>query len=138
MIILDTSLLSVVFRRRRQGAKEVRVQEVYRGLVAGERSLAVPGIVCQELLSGARDDEMLRRLDLLLLGFPLLLATRQDHALAAHIRNGCRRVGVAVGSVDCLIAAHAVAHGASLFTLDQDFTRMAPHCGLKLYTWTHS
>lgn len=31
-----------------------------------------------------------------------------------------------------LIATLAIQHGASLLTTDQDFMRLAPHCGLTL------
>jgi len=53
--------------------------------------------------------------------------------LAARIANSCRRKGVATSAVDCLIAALATFNDAFLFTLDEDFSRMAPVCGMKLF-----
>ena len=36
-------------------------------------------------------------------------------------------------TIDSLIAAIALEHGATVFTLDQDFSRIARITGLKLY-----
>jgi len=43
---------------------------------------------------------------------------------------------VPVATIDCLIAAVAVAHDARLLTADQDFTRMTPWSGLRLLAIT--
>jgi predicted nucleic acid-binding protein len=66
-------------------------------------------------------------------GFPLLLATRETHVVAAELRSRCRAKGVAAGAVDCLIAAHAIESGAELLTTDEDFKHMAKHTDLRLY-----
>ena len=95
--------------------------------------VAIPGIVLHELLSGARTDIQFTRLQRLLEAFAILTAERQDHVLAAQISNACRRQGLSMSAVDCLIAALTTSREALLFTLDEDFSRMAPICGLKLF-----
>ena len=132
MIVLDTSILSLAFRRREQHVEASPVAEL-RNLIARDTPMAIPGIVLQELLSGVRTRDRLRLLDQALGSFPLLLATRKTHVRAAEVANACRSKGIAVTSDDCLIAAHAILSNAALFTVDRDFERIASHCGLRLH-----
>lgn len=101
-------------------------------MVAEDAPVGVPGIVLQELLSGVRSEAEFTRLKSLMEGFPLVIADTAHHLSAARIANLCARKGVATSTVDCLIAAMAISKKAPLFTIDQDFARMAPHCGLTL------
>jgi predicted nucleic acid-binding protein len=132
MIVVDTSVLSGVFRRRPNGHPRDQATEQFIALTTADAPIAIPGIVVQELLSGVRTSEAFHQLDAALSGFRLLLASRATHRLGATIRNQCRRAGIAAATTDCLIAAHAVEHDAALFTVDQDFQRMAKHCELRL------
>jgi len=125
-------VLSVVFRRLRRAEPPPRVVKQFAALVEDDAPLGIPGIVLQELLSGVRTATQFAKLDEILDGFPLLLATRQTHISAARVRNQCRASGLAASTVDCLVAAHALVAGATLMTLDDDFRRMAPHVGLTL------
>jgi len=53
---------------------------------------------------------------------------------AANV-NLPHRLGLIPSStIDSLIAAIALEHGASIFTLDQDFVRIARMTGLELYS----
>lgn len=133
MILLDTSVLSLAFRRRAGGEQEAQVAATLRRLVARDAPMGIPGIVLQELLSGVRTAQEFDRLKGLMGGFPLVMARREDHVTAAQIANACARKGVPISTVDCLIAALATSRKAALFTLDTDFSRMAPHCGLTLF-----
>lgn len=87
--------------------------------------LAVPGIVLQELLSGVRTREQFERLDGVMQPFPLLLATREHHLLAARITNTCRAAGIATTTPDTLIAASTILAGGTLLTWDADFAYIA-------------
>ncbi len=132
MIVLDTSVLSLAFRRRRRGAGDPPTVAALRKLIADDVPLAVPGIVLQELLSGVRDREQFRRLRASRAGFPVILAQEAHHVRAARINNACRSHGVVCSAIDALIAAVTIESDGSLFTTDLDFQRIAPHCGLKL------
>ena len=132
MILLDTSVLSLAFRRRRAREAEPQVSVALRRLVAEDAPMGVPGIVLQELLSGVRTLQEFDRLKGIMDGFPLVIARREDHLTAARIANACARKGVPTSTVDSLIVALAVSRKAALFTIDKDFARMAPHCGLIL------
>jgi len=133
MIFLDTSVLSLAFRRRRGGEPEPRVAVVLRRLVADDAPMGVPGIVLQELLSGVRTPQEFDHLMGIMAGFPLVIARREDHLAAARVANACAREGVPTSTVDCLIAALAITRQAALFTLDADFARMAAPSGLTLF-----
>lgn len=132
MILLDTSVLSLVFRRGRKREPEPGVVAVVRRMVREDVPLAVPGIVLQEVLSGVRTEAQFLRLRNLLEAFPIVVAERRDHVAAAHIANACRRKGIATSAVDCLISALATERDARLLTLDEDFARIARHSDLKL------
>jgi predicted nucleic acid-binding protein len=131
VIVLDTSILSLAFRRRRREADPPAVAGLRR-LIAEDVPLAVPGIVLQELLSGVRSREQFRKLRTSMAGFPLLLASEVHHVRAAQIHNACRSRGAACSAIDALIAAISIESGSMLFTADADFQRIAPCCGLKL------
>jgi len=133
VILLDTSVLSAALRRRRRSAGELRAADSLAELIGNDVPVAIPGIVLQELLSGVGDEAQFARLADLTHPFPVIMAERKDHVAAARIANGCRRRGVSVSTIDCLTAALAVERGAALFTLDADFRRMAPYCGLTLF-----
>lgn len=132
MIVVDTSVLSLAFRRRASIAVEPAAVTLLRRMMSDDIPLTIPGIVLQELLSGVRREEDSSRLQRLLEGFPILLADRDHHVAAADISTACRRHGIAVTAVDCLIAALAISVEAPLFTIDRDFLRMAIHCGLQI------
>ncbi len=133
MILVDTSVLSLAFRRKAKTVPEPPLVRIFRGLVVADQPVAVPGIVLQELLSGVRSASEFTRLLGLMQGFPKVLATEESHASAAKIFNACRQAGITVSTVDCLIAATVIETRSRLLTGDEDFVLMAPHCGLHLY-----
>jgi predicted nucleic acid-binding protein len=134
VIILDTSVLVAAFRRR-SAEDEPAAVRVLRQLIQDDVPIAVPGIVLQELLAGARTKAHFDRLVRLTRGFPVLLADRDRHRQAAELAARCRWVGLSTTAADCLIAAQAIHLEAKLFTLDRDFTRLAGKSRLVLFDW---
>lgn len=132
MILVDTSVLSLAFRRKIKTKPESPLVGILRRLVEQDQPIVVPGIVLQELLSGVRTETEYERLCDLMDGFPLMLATREHHLEAARIANTCRQAGISVSTVDCLIAAMAITTKSQLLTGDEDFERMASCCDLHL------
>ncbi|HET7291016.1 MAG TPA: PIN domain-containing protein [Vicinamibacteria bacterium] len=133
MILLDTSVLSAVLRRRKQGAAEARLASSLQGLLNTGQKVSVPGLVVQELLSGIREEAVVQRLKAILLrGYPVVTAGLGDHLLAADVANQCRRRGVTTSSGDALIAALAINRRATLFAVDGDFEGIARCAPLKL------
>ena len=133
MILLDTSVISAVLRRRRRGQAEEVVARKVSALLAGEEEVALPGIVFQEVLSGVADRAQHEKL---LAGvresFPIALATEGDHILAADLVTQAARRGVTLSTPDALIAAQAVNRRARLFTTDADFQELARVAAIRL------
>ncbi|OQW86608.1 MAG: hypothetical protein BWK78_09865 [Thiotrichaceae bacterium IS1] len=134
MILLDTSILSLAYRRKYR-ANDATPTEVLmlRSLIDAHKPIMVPGIVTQEFLTGIREEAQFQKLQKIVMGFPIILATKLHHLEAARIANDCRRAGVITSTSDCLIAAVAIEQQAFLFTTDQDFVYMAHHCPLRLF-----
>jgi predicted nucleic acid-binding protein len=57
----------------------------------------------------------------------------ETYQRAAAIYRSARGKGIALTTIDTLIAAIALEHRASVFTLDRDFSRIAHMTGLDLY-----
>jgi predicted nucleic acid-binding protein len=133
VILLDTSVLSTVLRRRQAGAPERALSDrLEKILKAGER-VAVPGVVLQELLSGIREPSVFEKVkNVLLRSYPLMTASVGDHVLAADVVNRCKRKGVAASSIDALITALALNARARLFTTDEDFKHISRIVDLRL------
>ena len=133
MILLDTSVVSAVLRRRRKGAAEEDLTTRVATLLRGDEHVGIPGIVLQELLSGIAErrqhDRLLRAVHD---SFPVVLATEGDHLKAADVANTCASLGRALSTPDALIAAQALNRRATLFTTDDDFQRLTEIVGLKL------
>ena len=132
MIVLDTSVLSLFYRRWKPGPPAHPIVPVLQGLIDRQAPLYIPGIVTQEILSGVRTDAQFRDLKWNIEGFPALLANSADHVLAAEISNHCRQRGFATSVADCLIAALTIQKQGELMTTDKDFERIAACCDLRL------
>jgi predicted nucleic acid-binding protein len=132
VILLDTSVVSAVLRRKRKGAPEDALAGRLATLLQGDQQVGLPGIVLQEVLSGiaerSQHETLMARLRE---GSPVILATEGDHLLASDLSKLAARKGLALATPDALIAAQAINRHASLFTTDIDFARLA-WSGLKL------
>jgi len=131
VIVLDTSVVSAVLRRRRRGEREEGLAARLSELLDSEVPVALPGIVLQEVLSGIADRAQYQRvLGAIRESFPILLATEADHLRAAALVNAASSRGLAVSTPDALIAAQSLNHRAALFTTDTDFDALEPLVGL--------
>lgn len=79
----------------------------------------------QEVLSGVRTQGQFDKLKRVLETFPVVIAAERHPIAAARIANACRRKVIAASTVDCLIAAIATVNQDILFTVDNDFAKMA-------------
>jgi predicted nucleic acid-binding protein len=129
VILADTSAW-VEFDRATGSAVDQRLSE----LIATDGAVAVTEPVVMEVLAGARSDEREADLRRLLLRFELLqFDAAADFDGAVRIYRRCRAAGVTPrGMVDCMIAAVASRHGASLLAQDADMDRVAQVVGIDL------
>ncbi|MBO0786372.1 MAG: PIN domain nuclease [Actinobacteria bacterium] len=129
MILADTSAW-VEYDRATGSATDLRLSE----LIAADGPVAVTEPVIMEVVAGARSDERETDLRRLLLRFHLHhFDAVADFDGAAHIYRRCRGAGITPrGLIDCMIAAVAVRHGATLLACDADLDRVARVAGIKL------
>ena len=130
-LLVDTSVWSLAFRRDAP-IDRPELTRLHDALTGGD-SIYTTGLVLQELLQGFHGPtargSIIERFDAL----PLLVPDRQDHIEAETLRNTCRRNGVAVGTVDALLAQLGRRHDLLLLTTDRDFERMADHIEIRLW-----
>ncbi len=131
-LLVDTSVWSLALRRDAP-SDAVPVRALVRAIEAGE-TLLTTGLVLQELLQGFSGPtaraQILQRFSAL----PLLVPDRDDHIRAADVRNTCRRAGVQIGTIDALLAQLCIRHDLTMLSTDNDFSRIAAHCPLKLWS----
>jgi predicted nucleic acid-binding protein len=126
LILVDTSVwVDFLNSSRGPGGDELE------RLIRTNAPLVLTGLVVAEVLQGlGRDVEPVTAL---LISWPLIepggLAT---YLAAARIFRQARARGVTVSTVDALLTALALEFSAPLFTLDQDFRRLA-FTGLRLH-----
>ena len=103
-----------------------------RRMIEEAEPFALTGIIVAEVLQGLTRDA--RRIEQYLAQWEMLeprgLATYRE---AAAIYRAARAKGITPTTIDTVIAAIALEHRASVFTLDRDFSRIARITRLALY-----
>ena len=129
MILADTSAW-VEYDRATGSAVDLRLSE----LIATDGPVAVTEPVIMEVLAGARSDAREADLRRLLLRFHLYrFDAVTDFEGAARIYRRCRQAGITPrGLVDCMVAAVARRHQATLLACDADLNRVARVIGIEL------
>jgi predicted nucleic acid-binding protein len=130
-LFVDTSVWSLAFRRDTP-SRAGEVQALSRAIESGEAILAT-GLVLQELLQGFSGPKA--RIQILdrFSAVPLIVPDREDHIHAAELRNGCRRSGIQIGTIDALLAQLCIRHDLTMLSADNDFRQLASQCALKLW-----
>ena len=127
MILVDSSVWVDFF-----SSSPGRAGAELRRMIDESELFALTGVVVAEVLQGlARDagriEQFLAQWDML---EPTGFATYRE---AAAIYRGARAKGISLTTIDTMIAAIALEHGTSVFTLDQDFSRIARITRVALY-----
>jgi predicted nucleic acid-binding protein len=104
-----------------------------RRMISDAEPFALTGVVVAEILQGltrdaSRIEQYLSQWEMI---EPRGFGTYRE--AAAIFRQG-RAKGVSLTTIDALIAAVALEHRATVFTLDKDFSRIARLTGLALYS----
>jgi predicted nucleic acid-binding protein len=130
-LFVDTSVWSLAFRRDVVD-RTAEVTALRRAIENGE-TIVTTGLILQELLQGFAGPKARRDLVDRFAALPLLVPDRHDHIDAAEVRNGCRRAGVQIGTIDALIARLCIRHGLTLLTTDRDFLHVSTHFPLRVW-----
>jgi len=103
-----------------------------RRMIADAEPFAITGVVVAEILQGLTRDigQIERYLSMWDLLEPAGFSTYRE---AAAIFRLARSKGISLSTIDTLIAAIALHHRASVFTLDKDFSRIARLTNLPLH-----
>jgi len=127
MILVDSSVWIDFF-----SSSPGRGGDELRRMIADVEPLALTGVVVAELLQGLTRD--VSHIERYLSQWEMLepRGFRSYREAAAIFRLG-RAKGISLTTVDVLIAAIALEHRASVFTLDKDFSRIARLSGLPLH-----
>ena len=131
-LFVDTSVWSLALRRDRPAGR-AEVGMLVRALEGGE-TLLTTGLVLQELLQGFAGPKSRSEIVERFSALPLVVPDRDDHIEAAELRNHCRRQGVQIGTIDALLAQLCIRHDLTMLTADRDFTHVAEHSGLKVWS----
>lgn len=128
MILVDSSVWVDFF-----GPSPGRGGAELRRMIEKGEPFALTGIVVAEVLQGlTRDAGTIERF---LAQWDMLEPKGFDtFRRAAAIYRAGRAKGITSSTIDTLIAAIALEHDASVFTLDKDFVRIARMTGLELYS----
>jgi len=131
-LFVDTSVWSLAFRYDAPAVAGER-DELVRAIRAGEE-LVTTGLVLQELLQGFSGPRNRAQILDRFASLPMLVPDRRDHVEAAELRNKCRRGGIQAGTIDALLAQLCVRHDLTMLTSDRDFSNIARHCALRLWS----
>lgn len=101
-------------------------------MISDAEPFALAGVVITEILQGlTRDVALIERY---LAQWDLLEPTGfTTYREAASIFRRARAKGITLTTIDTLIAATALEHRATLFTLDKDFSQISRVTNLPLY-----
>ncbi len=130
--LVDTSVWSLAFRRDTP-ADAPEVVELKRALETGD-TIFVTGLVLQELLQGFNKPRAYDQIVEHFGALPFLTPEREDYIKAANLRNGCRKKGIQVGTIDALLAQLCISRELGLLTTDKDFTQIAKIFPLKIWS----
>ncbi len=127
MILVDTSVWIDFF-----SSSPGRAGRELRRMIDEVEAFALTGVVVTEVLQGLRRDvnRIERYLSLWEMLEPRGFST---YCGASAIARLARSRGFSLTTIDTLIAAIALEHQASLFSLDKDFSRIARITALRLH-----
>jgi len=109
-----------------------RAGDELRRMIRDAEPFALTGVLVAEILQGLTRD--VSRIEHYLSQWEMLEPREfRTYREAAAIFRLARSKGVSLTTIDALIAAIAVEHRASVFTLDKDFSRIARLTGLPLH-----
>ncbi len=118
MVIVDTSAWIPFFNRPESTEKQIIEELIDQG------DAAIVGVVLAELLQGCRSREEREELQEALLALPYLGVSQATWIAAGEISAGLLRKGITLPLTDLVIAAAAIEHRCSVYSLDTHFQKI--------------
>ena len=128
MVLVDTSIWIDFFQ-----APESHTGSELVSLIKDHNSVALCGIVLQEILQGIRNQKSFVLARERLLKFPFVEANLDTWLLAASLYRDLRAKGITMPPVDVTIAAIAIQNDMSLFSRDAHFEAVVQVSCLRLH-----
>jgi predicted nucleic acid-binding protein len=134
IILADTSVWIDFFAGR-----DTPQTMFFKAAVRDGADVALTGLILAEILQGVPSDSEFARLRKVLSSFRVLYPMSEEtYVQAAGLYRKGRKRGVTIRSlIDCLIAAIAMEHGASVLHRDRDFERISTFAPLETIPETH-
>jgi predicted nucleic acid-binding protein len=128
MTLIDTSVWIDFLIGR--DTSQVRAVE---SLVENREDICICGVVLTEVLQGIRDDKECEETKSVLSELVFIPMTPETFYTAAHIYRTCRSKGITIrNSIDCMIVATCLQHGAGLLHNDKDFDLIGSQFDLQI------
>lgn len=131
-VLIDTSVLSLAFRKQSDKEVDLRIIKEIIELIREFRAVII-GPIRQEILSGLADEKKFEVIKEKLEILEDSKITTEMYEEAARMSNVCRKQGIQGSSIDFLICAFSSMNNISIFTLDKDFDHYAKIIPIKLH-----
>lgn len=130
MILVDSSIWISFFNEPHS-----RYAITLKELLEDEEELCLADIILTEVLQGLDDNNTFKKVESILLEFPIVKTSNPaTYIHAAQIFRLCRKAGKTVRrSIDSLISAIAIENNLEVFHNDRDFDRISSCVALKIY-----
>ena len=102
-------------------------------MIASNELIYIAKPIQTEVCQGAKSEELFHRLWDSFLGFEFLEIEDKHWGLSAWNYFKCRRAGLTVTTIDCLIATLAREFQVPLWSLDRHFEKIQPIVGFEMY-----
>jgi predicted nucleic acid-binding protein len=132
MILIDTTVLSKVYRRKKISLEDQHIVNAFYAITDINQELLI-GPVRQEVLSGISDYNIFTSIKEKLDGSNNYVIQLDDHDLAAEYSNICQDNGIQGSPTDFLLCAIASRYDMEIFTEDRDFLNYKKHLPIKLF-----
>ena len=128
ILLVDTSVWIDFFAGR-----DTPQTRFFKGAVRESADVVLTGVILAEILQGVPSDSRFDRLRKDLSSFRILQPESEDtYVQAARLYRTGRKRGVTIRSlIDCLIAAIAMEHGATVLHKDRDYDRISRYVPLR-------
>lgn len=124
-VLVDTVVWSLALRRR-PGTSLTPAEQNLKAILAEaikDGRVVIIGPIRQELLSGLKHRDQMKKLQAHLAHFDDEPIIAEDYVAAAYLDHICRSAGVKCGTVDMLICAIAERNGWEILTNDSGLLR---------------